>query len=127
MFMSDIRRFCQTPMRFAPTPRARFLFAPGNDERKLTRASSRVPTPSSATSRTPCPTPKRTRRARVTVDVLAGADGTTTLRLVRVNGAGTPWIADDIAALAAIELDAVVLPKATPAARRRGDSARRPP
>ena len=49
------------------------------------------------------------------MDVLAGADGTTTLRLARVNGAGTPWIADDIAALAAIQLDAVVLPKATPA------------
>jgi citrate lyase subunit beta/citryl-CoA lyase len=35
-------------------------------------------------------------------------------RAVRVNGADTPWFADDIAACVELELDALVLPKATP-------------
>jgi len=34
--------------------------------------------------------------------------------VVRVNGAGTPWFADDLAAAAELELEALVLPKATP-------------
>jgi citrate lyase beta subunit len=35
-------------------------------------------------------------------------------RLVRINGAGTEWFADDLALVEGMELDAVVLPKATP-------------
>jgi citrate lyase subunit beta/citryl-CoA lyase len=35
-------------------------------------------------------------------------------RVVRVNGAGTEWFADDLALVAELELDVVVLPKATP-------------
>jgi len=34
--------------------------------------------------------------------------------VVRVNGAGTPWFEDDLAAARELQLDAVVLPKATP-------------
>lgn len=34
--------------------------------------------------------------------------------VVRVNGAGTQWFADDLAAAAELELEALVLPKATP-------------
>jgi len=37
-------------------------------------------------------------------------------RVVRVNGAETPFFADDLEAIAELELDAVVLPKATPEA-----------
>jgi citrate lyase beta subunit len=37
-------------------------------------------------------------------------------RVVRVNGANTRWFADDLAAAAELELDALVLPKATPEA-----------
>jgi citrate lyase beta subunit len=37
-------------------------------------------------------------------------------RVVRVNGAGTRWFADDLAAAAELELEALVLPKATPEA-----------
>jgi citrate lyase beta subunit len=37
-------------------------------------------------------------------------------RIVRVNGAGTPWFEDDLALVESLSLDAVVLPKATPAA-----------
>ena len=35
-------------------------------------------------------------------------------RVVRVNGADTPWFAEDLALTASLALDAVVLPKATP-------------
>jgi citrate lyase beta subunit len=34
--------------------------------------------------------------------------------VVRVNGAGTPWFADDLAAVRELEPEALVLPKATP-------------
>jgi len=37
-------------------------------------------------------------------------------RVVRVNGAGTPWFDDDLVAVAELELEALVLPKATPEA-----------
>jgi citrate lyase beta subunit len=37
-------------------------------------------------------------------------------RVLRVNGADTRWFADDLAAAAELELDALVLPKATPEA-----------
>jgi citrate lyase beta subunit len=35
-------------------------------------------------------------------------------RVVRVNGPGTPWFEDDLAAARELELEALVLPKATP-------------
>ncbi len=34
--------------------------------------------------------------------------------IIRVNGADTPWFADDLALAAELELEAIVLPKATP-------------
>src|SRR5690242_2550594 len=34
--------------------------------------------------------------------------------IVRINGAGTPWFGDDLAFVAELELDALMLPKATP-------------
>jgi citrate lyase beta subunit len=34
--------------------------------------------------------------------------------VVRVNGAGTPWFEDDLEAVGALDLEALVLPKATP-------------
>lgn len=101
-------------MRSLETARS-FLFAPGNDPRKLTRAFESGADAVVCDLEDAVPEAEKDAARAVTVDVLASADGAT-LRLARVNGAGTPWIADDVAALAAIELDAVVLPKATPAA-----------
>ena len=49
-------------------------------------------------------------------DVFAATAGSTPLRLVRVNGVGTAFHADDMVAVAAIRPDAIVLPKATPEA-----------
>jgi citrate lyase beta subunit len=37
-------------------------------------------------------------------------------RIVRVNGVGTPWFEDDFALVRKLELEAIVLPKATPEA-----------
>src|SRR5439155_18216354 len=37
-------------------------------------------------------------------------------RLVRINGVGTPWFADDLAFAATLEIDGLVLPKASPEA-----------
>src|SRR5207248_3943170 len=39
-----------------------------------------------------------------------------TARLLRVNAAGTPWFDDDMSFAATLELDALVLPKASPEA-----------
>ena len=102
-------------MRSLDTARS-FLFAPGNDPRKLTRAFESHADAVVCDLEDAVPEAEKEAARALTVDLLAGADGATTLRLARVNSAGTPWIADDVAALAAIELDAVVLPKATPVA-----------
>ena len=101
-------------MRSLETARS-FLFAPGNDARKLARALESGADAIVCDLEDAVPAAEKDAGRALTLDVLAAADGATTLRLVRVNGAGTPWIADDVAALAGVELDAVVLPKATPA------------
>ena len=61
------------------------------------------------------PSEKGTARELVT-QVFAGVTSPGPLRLVRVNGVGTPFHADDVAAVGGIAPDAVVLPKATPEA-----------
>lgn len=58
--------------------------------------------------------PSEKERARaLTAATLADAE-TRSLRLVRVNAAGTTWFDDDLAGLAEIGIDAIVLPKADP-------------
>jgi citrate lyase beta subunit len=82
------------------------LFAPGSDERKLTRALESgadvvVADLEDAVS------PDRKAEARELLARLRPP-------VVRVNGAGTPWFAEDVALTGALSLRAVVLPKATP-------------
>jgi citrate lyase beta subunit len=89
------------------------LFAPGSDERKLAKALS------SAADAVVCDledavAPGDKEAARIVVrGALAGAPPGPT-RLVRINAAGTPWFEDDLAFAATLELDAIVLPKASP-------------
>jgi len=89
------------------------LFAPGSDERKLRKALA------GGADAVVCDledavAPAQKDEARdLVVRVLADADGACA-RLVRVNGTGSEWVADDLAAVSGIELDAIVLPKATP-------------
>jgi citrate lyase beta subunit len=97
-------------------PRLRsLLFAPGSDERKLAKALS------SAADAVVCdledavaPADKDAAR-EITRDALAEADDGPA-RLVRINAAGTAWFEDDLAFVASLELDGLVLPKSSPEA-----------
>jgi citrate lyase subunit beta/citryl-CoA lyase len=92
-----------------------FLFVPGNDERKLRKAlSSGADAVIADLEDAVTPEEKRTART-LSTSVLAEAEGDA-LRLVRVNAAGSEWIADDVEAVDSIGLDGLVLPKATAAA-----------
>ena len=89
------------------------LFAPGSDERKLAKALS------SAADAVVCdledavaPADKEVAREVVRRALDGGGPGPA--RLVRVNGAGTAWFEDDLAFTATLELDGLVLPKASP-------------
>lgn len=92
-----------------------FLFAPGNDERKLRKAlSSGADVVIADLEDAVTPAEKGAARA-VAMGVLAEAHGDA-LRLVRVNAAGSEWIDGDLAAVGSVGLDGLVLPKATAAA-----------
>ena len=92
-----------------------FLFAPGNDERKLRNAlSSGADAVVADLEDAVTPAEKAAARS-LAVRVLAEADGDA-LRLVRVNAADSEWIADDVEAVRSVDLDGLVLPKATAAA-----------
>jgi len=56
------------------------------------------------------PDAKPTARMQVTAAVSAGGFGRREV-VIRVNGLGTPWIADDIAAAVAAKPDAILVPK----------------
>lgn len=88
-----------------------FLFVPGNDERKLRRAlSSGADAVIADLEDAVTPAEKDAARA-LTARVLAEAEGDV-LRFVRVNAAGSEWIADDLDTVGALGLHGVVLPKA---------------
>ena len=88
-----------------------FLFAPGNDERKLRKAlSSDADAVIADLEDAVTPSEKGAARA-LAVRVLAEADGDA-LRLVRVNAAGSEWVTDDVEAVGSVGLDGLVLPKA---------------
>jgi citrate lyase beta subunit len=92
------------------------LFAPGNDQRKLRKAlaseahgvvcdlEDAVPPGEKNAAR------ELTRRALATTD--KGPDPL--LRMVRINAVGTSYWEDDLRAVEELDLDAIVLPKATP-------------
>jgi citrate lyase beta subunit len=91
------------------------LFAPGNDERKLERALAAGADAVVADLEDAVPAAEKERAREVTASALAsGSRGS--LVTVRVNAAGSAYFEDDLAAVAALELDALVLPKATPEA-----------
>jgi citrate lyase subunit beta/citryl-CoA lyase len=89
-----------------------FLFAPGNDERKLRRALASGADAVVADLEDAVTSAEKRAARSLSANVLAEAEGDA-LRLVRVNAAGSEWIADDVEALGSIDLDGLVLPKAT--------------
>jgi citrate lyase subunit beta/citryl-CoA lyase len=91
------------------------LFAPGSDEHKLAKAlASDADAVVADLEDAVAPADKEAARA-VAVRLLAEVGGGPA-RMVRINAADGPYFADDLAAIAALGLDALVLPKATPAA-----------
>jgi citrate lyase subunit beta/citryl-CoA lyase len=112
-FKSDIRDSVK-PISRLQTARS-FLFAPGDEERKLERAlASGADAVVADLEDAVSPEAKPAARDLAT-RLLAGA-GPAALRLVRVNAVGTEWHEADLAAVAGADVDGLVLPKATPAA-----------
>ena len=98
-----------------------FLFAPGSEERKLVRAleSGADAVVADLEDAVAC---EETDAARDVATRLLGDVATDSLRLLRVNGIDTEWHDADVAALGAMGLDGIVVPKATaPAIRAVGD------
>ncbi len=107
--MSDI-----TAVEAMELPHLRsLLFAPGSDEHKLAKALS------STADGVVCDledavAPADKERAREVVAAALRQGGRGPARLVRVNAAGTGWFGDDVAFTATLDLDGLVLPKASP-------------
>lgn len=92
-----------------------FLFAPGSDERKLTRAlASGADAVVADLEDAVAPAAKALARELV-ARMLAGPTRECA-RIVRINGIDTDLWRDDLAAIETLCLDAVMLPKATPEA-----------
>ena len=90
------------------------LFAPGSDERKLRKALEAGADAVVADLEDAVVPAQKAHARELVAHVLS--ERAPCLRLVRVNAAGSAWLEDDLAALADLGLDAVVLPKATPEA-----------
>ena len=92
------------------------LFAPGSDERKLVDAlESAADAVVADLENAVAPGEKAAARALVR-NVFAAGEEPGPLRLVRVNAVGTAFHADDMAAVAAVAPEGIVLPQATPEA-----------
>jgi citrate lyase beta subunit len=89
------------------------LFAPGSDERKLAKALGSH-ADGAVADLEDAVAPAQKGEARSLVVRMLAESPARGARLVRVNAPGTPWFEEDLAALAELELDAVVVPKATP-------------
>jgi citrate lyase beta subunit len=89
------------------------LFAPGNDERKLEKALAVGADAVVADLEDAVPAGEKEVARTVARRVLGGA-ATGSLVAVRVNAAGTEHWGADLQAVADLELDALVLPKAIP-------------
>jgi len=93
------------------------LFAPGSDEGKLRKALSGE-AHAVVCDLEDAVLPAEKERARHLVARVLAETESACVRMVRVNGVGSPYWQDDLEALAGLRLDAIVLPKATPEAVR---------
>lgn len=90
-----------------------FLFAPGNEERKLRKAFAAGADAVIADLEDGVAPELRTDAREVVGRVLQETE-TESARLVRVNVPGSEWFEDDLEFVLGLELDGLVLPKATP-------------
>jgi citrate lyase beta subunit len=91
------------------------LFVPGNEERKLAKALEAGADAVVADLEDAVPAPEKAAARSLVARVLAEAQSQS-LVMARVNAVGTPFWEDDVRALSGLDLDALVLPKATPEA-----------
>lgn len=115
--MSDLTvNKMSVPQMPRPLSRIRsLLIAPGSDERKLTRLfASEADLVVADLEDAVAPAEKEAARA-LTARMLAEVPSKA-LRAVRINGVDTGLAEDDLAALAGLPLDAIMVPKATPEA-----------
>jgi citrate lyase beta subunit len=91
------------------------LFAPGHEERKLQKALAAGADTVVADLEDAVPADEKEGAREVASRVIREASGASLVAL-RVNGVGTPHWEGDLEAASALELDALVLPKATPEA-----------
>ena len=89
------------------------LFAPGNEERKLEKALAAGADAVVADLEDAVPAGEKEAARTVTRQALSGARGPS-LRAVRVNAVGTKHHEADLQAVTGLDLDVLVLPKATP-------------
>ena len=91
------------------------LFAPGSDERKLAHAFETEADAIVADLEDAVISGEK-EAARATIERVFGKATDGPARFIRVNGLDTQYFDDDLAFLAKVPLDGVVMPKATPAA-----------
>ena len=91
------------------------LFAPGSEESKLRKAFQAQADAVVADLEDAVAIPEKPS-ARKLASRLLGEISSTSLKMIRINGVGTPFWEHDLAALEGVPLDAIVLPKATPEA-----------
>ena len=91
------------------------LFAPGSDERKLVKAFEAGADAVVADLEDAVSLSEKPAARDLVVRLLAGIESAS-LKTVRVNSVGTDFWEDDLEALEVLDLDAIVLPKATPEA-----------
>jgi citrate lyase beta subunit len=89
------------------------LFAPGSDERKLANALASEADAVVCDLEDAVATAEKRSARRLVARILSTVE-TRSARMVRVNGVDTEFFHEDLAALAALDLDAIVLPKAAP-------------
>lgn len=98
-------------MSASPRPRRSVLFMPGTNDRALAKARS-LPADGLIfdLEDAVAPDAKEAARGRIAAALAAGGYGAREL-VVRVNALATPWAAADLAAVARLPIDAVLLPK----------------
>ena len=90
-----------------------FLFAPGSDDRKLRRALASAADVVIADLEDAVTPAMKPAARELVASVFSEVTGSPGRRLVRVNAVDTAWHADDLAMIAGLGIDGVVLPKAT--------------
>jgi citrate lyase beta subunit len=93
------------------------LFTPGSDERKLVRGLQTPADVIVVDLEDAVPPTEKPRARELTAEHLSDADAMGLLA-VRINGAGTAFWDEDLRLVEELDLGALVLPKATPAAAR---------